>query len=81
MEMKINEILEKSDDLVNESVSLSGFTSESTIGPKVHISGKKWFNLKDDSGQILCLASEKAVGKGLIKAQVIREAGIVYLEA
>ena len=78
-EIKTKDIAEKIDELLNTTVSLSGFTFESTNGPKIDIAGRDWFKIKDDTGEVLCLSSQKDISKTKIKARVKREAGIVYL--
>lgn len=80
MEMKITEIAEKSKELLNKKVSLSGFSTEETFGPKIHIDGKKWFYLKDSNAQFLCLSNPREIKKGSIAGYIRREAGISYIE-
>ncbi|MBI5355582.1 MAG: hypothetical protein HZB68_03965 [Candidatus Aenigmarchaeota archaeon] len=80
MDGSIGDIASKSKEFLNKKVSLSGFDSQPTVGPKV-MWEKQWFMLKDQSGEILCLADKKSVGKGTISGFVRREAGIPYIEA
>lgn len=79
MEGNIGEIASKSKEFLNKKVSLSGFSSQPTAGPKV-MWEKQWFMLKDHSGEILCLSGKKSVEKGTISGVVKREAGIPYIE-
>lgn len=78
--MSVGEVSQKAQELLNRKVSVSGFSFEPTLGPKIHIGGKEWFSLKNGSGQMLCLANPKDVGKGKVTGYVRREAGINYLE-
>ncbi len=80
MEIKVSELNEKHKELLNKAVSVWGFSTEPTFGPKMDIDGRKWFYLKDGDSKFLCVANEKALKKGFAKGHVRREAGIPYLE-